>query len=142
MLLQLIFVFISFIQLFFDTFIRPIILISVNSDTILTIQALMNTLAIIYTVITVLSFIVPVVLFLYFSRRHYRFANGFLYLIGLSIISIIVPPFINTMTHTSVYIIFIYLRSMLSFVLTIILWFKASRTYIVRCIEIEPQTLE
>ena len=142
MFLQFVFLIISLIQLIFDTFIRPIIMIQVDSSTILSIQALMNFVGILSLVIAVLSLIVPILLFFYFSKHKYQFANWFLFLIGLSIISIIFPMFINMMTHITVYIIFSYVRSILLFVITIILWFKASRTFVVRCIEIEPQAIE
>ncbi len=137
--LQLFFVFLFFIQLFYMTFIHPLLFLRLSQQSTDAIQPLLQMVTIVSFVIVILSFSVPLVLFFYFSKRKYSFAPLFLVQIGLSIISIVVPVFINRTLHINLYMIFIYVSSILYFSFTIILWNRVTKTY--RYIMNEPELI-
>ncbi|PKL00272.1 MAG: hypothetical protein CVV56_06755 [Tenericutes bacterium HGW-Tenericutes-1] len=121
--LAIIFSSIALFQPFFTIIIQPFIFINASATVIRTIAYGIN---IFNYVLAIVSLLVPLLYYSYFNGYKYSFSSLFLFLLVIPLLQMIITLMFPAYYHQNLNLIMTYLLSISSFILTIVLWYKAT----------------
>lgn len=126
-LLQVLFMFYSFLNLVHMNLILQFIVRILNSSGFDKYMTIVNS---INMVVQFMSLIIPFLLYRYFSKDNYRFAKLFLFLLGTNLLYALLPLLIHRIYYSSLFRVVSVILTISSIIISLKIYYDATKVYI------------